>query len=188
MNPNKKGGKKMQKKLKTLVVLTAALLFGMASSVWAVNPATISVTVTIQNLSVSATGPIAFGTVTASSQTVSGSASTVTNDGNITETYSLMLANPGTWLAVQAAPFAAEEYALSAQFNSSAPAAGSFVYADHALSTASVASSVTKFAGNQTGLSVAASATRSLWFRFNAPTSTSITAQQTITVTITAAP
>lgn len=177
----------MQKKLTTLAVLTAVFVAGTGGTAWAANPATISVTVTIQNLSVSATGPIAFGTVTAGSETVSGSASTVTNDGNVTETYSLSLTNPATWTAVQAAPSAAEEYALLAQFNSAAPTAASFSYANHALSTTSVASSATKFAGNQTGLSVAALGTRSLWFRFNAPTSTSVTAQQTITVTVTAA-
>jgi len=177
----------MQKKLMIGTALGAILLAGPKSELWAANPATISVTVTIQNLSVSATGPIAFGTVIASSETVSGSASTVTNDGNVTETYSLSLTNPATWIAVQAAPSAIEEYALLAQFNSSAPTAASFSYANHALSTTSVASSSTKFAGNQTGLSVAALATRSLWFRFNAPTSTTVTTQQTITVTVTAA-
>jgi len=176
----------MQKRLKMLTALAAVLLFGLTSSAWAANPATILVTVTIQNLSVSATGPIAFGTVTAGSETVSGSASTVTNDGNITETYSLSLTNPAGWTAVQAAP-AAEEYALLAQFNSGAPTAASFGYANHALSTTSVASSATKFAGNQTGLSVTATSTRSLWFRFNAPTSTAVATQQTITVTVTAA-
>lgn len=170
----------------TLALATAVMLFAGVAQVWAANPATISVTVTIQNLSVSATGPIAFGTVVAGSETVSGSASTVTNDGNVTETYSLSVTNPASWTAVQAAP-AAEQYALSAQFNSAAPTAASFAYATHALSTTSTASSATKFAGNQTGLSVAAAATRSLWFRFNAPSSTAVTTQQTMTVTITAA-
>ena len=165
----------------------AVAFLGAFQPAQAANPATISVTVTIQNLSVSATGPIAFGTVVAASQTVSGAGSTVTNDGNVTETYSLSLTNPASWTGVQAAPSAAEEYALLAQFNSSAPTGASFTYADHALSTTSVASSATKFAGNQTGLSVATSGTRSLWFRFNAPTSTGVTSQQTITVTVTAA-
>lgn len=176
----------MPKKLITGIAFSIVLLAAATSELWAANPATISVTVTIQNLSVSATGPIAFGTVTAGSETVSGSASTVTNDGNVTETYSLSLTNPTNWTAVQAAP-AAEQFALSAQFNSAAPTAASFVYANHALSTTSVASSGTKFAGNETGLSVTALATRSLWFRFNAPTSTAVTSQQTITVTVTAA-
>jgi hypothetical protein len=156
------------------------------SPAWAGNPATISVTVTIQNLSVSASGPIAFGTVLAASSTVSGAASTVTNDGNVTETFSLQLTNPATWSAVAAAP-AAEQYALLAIFNTAAPIAGNFNFIDHALSTASVASSGTKFAGTESGLSVAALGTRSLWFRFDAPTSTAVTAQQTITVTLTAA-
>ncbi len=164
-----------------------ALLLGVlaATPAFAANPATISVTVTIQNLSVSATGPIAFGTVVAGSQTVSSSASTITNDGNVVETMSLSLTNPGSWTAVQAAP-GAEEYALLAQFNAAAPTAVSFTYANHALTTSSVASSGTKFAGDQTGVSMAVSGTRSLWFRFNAPTSTAVTTQQTISVTVTA--
>ena len=156
-----------------------------ASAVHAINPATISVTVTIQNLSVSATGPIAFGTVLASSTTVSSAASTVTNDGNVTETYDLKLTNPGGWTATSAAP-GAETYRLSAQFNAAAPTAVSFA-ANHDLTTADQTSSATIFAGDQTGLSVAAAATRSLWFKFEAPTSTTVTTQQTITVTVTAA-
>ena len=152
---------------------------------FAANPATISVTVTIQNLSVSASGPIAFGTVIAGSETVSSGASTITNDGNVVETMSLSLTNPGSWTAVSAAP-GAEGYALLAQFKATAPTAASFTYANHALTTSSVASSATKFAGDQTGLSMAVAATRSLWFRFNAPTSTAVTTQQTISVTVTA--
>jgi len=165
----------------------AALVLAMGTgTAWAGNPATISVTVTIQNLSVSASGPIAFGTVLAASSSVSGAGSTVTNDGNVTETFSLQLTNPATWTAVAAAP-AAEQYALLAIFNTAAPVAGNFNFIDHALTTASVASSASKFAGTETGLSVAALGTRSLWFRFDAPTTTAVTTQQTITVTLTAA-
>lgn len=168
---------------------SVAIVLGVlaAAPAFAANPATISVTVTIQNLSVSASGPIAFGTVVAGSQTVSSSASTITNDGNVVQTLSLSLTNPASWTAVQAAPSSAEEYALLAQFNAAAPTAASFTYANFALSTTSVASSGTKFAGDQTGVSMAVSSTRSLWFRFNAPTSTAVTTQQTISVTVTAA-
>lgn len=176
----------MNKALKIFLGLSTILLFNLADIAQAINPATISVTVTIQNLSVAATGPIAFATVTAGSQTVSGSASTVTNDGNVTETYSLSLTDPAGWTAVQAAP-AANQYALLARFNSAAPLATDFNYTDHALTTTSTASSGTQFAGTQTGLSVATLGTRSLWFRFNAPSSTGVTTQQTITVTVTAA-
>ncbi len=169
-------------------IVCLLVLFSYASVIQAANPAFINVTVTIQNLSVSATGPIAFGTVTAGSVTVSTDSSQVVNDsGNVTETYSLNLTDdPGGWTAVQAAP-AAEEYCLSAQFNSSRPDTGAFNYTDHALSTTSTACSATKFAGvDQTGLSVPVSEARYLWFKFEAPTSTTVTTQQTIVVTITA--
>ncbi len=176
------------RKLLGLAALAMSLFaMSLAGPAFAGNPATITVTVTIQNLSVSTSGSIAFGTVVAASQTVSGTSSTVTNDGNVTETYSLNLTNPSTWTAVQAAPASPEEYALLAIFNSGAPLGTDFSYANHSLSTSSVASSGTKFAGDQTGLSVAVSGTRKLWFRFNAPTSTSVTTQQSITVTLTAA-
>ena len=167
----------------TGVVCFLALGF-WASSVHAANPATINVTVTIQNLSVSATGPIAFGVVAAATATISSDSSHVVNDGNVTETYSLNLTDPGGWTAVQAAP-GAEEYCLSVQFNSDEPS--TFTYADHALSTTSTACSATKFAGDQDGVSVATSGARYLWFKFEAPSTTTVTTEQTIVVTVTAA-
>jgi hypothetical protein len=177
----------MRKLYSSLLIVLGMLLVPYLGSGVAIaaNPATINVTVTIQNLSVSATGPIAFGTVTASSTTVSTDSSHVINDGNVTETYSLSLTNPGGWTAVQVAP-AAEQYCLSAQFNGSRPTGVSFTYANHALSTTPTACSGTKFAGDQTGLSVATSAARYLWLKFEAPTSTTVTTQQTVVVTITA--
>jgi hypothetical protein len=122
--------------------------------------------------------------VAAASATISSDSSHVVNDGNVTETYSLNLTDPGGWTAVQAAP-GAEEYCLSVQFNSDEPAA--FTYADHALSTTSTACSATKFAGDQTGVSVATSGARYLWFKFEAPSTTTVTTEQTIVVTVTAA-
>lgn len=166
-------------------IICFLLLVFYASVIHAANPATINVTVTIQNLSVSATGPIAFGTVAASSVTVSTDSSHVVNDGNVAETYSLDLTNPGGWTAVQAAP-AAEQYCLSAQFNSSEPTAASFTYTNEALSTTTTACSATKFAGDQTGLSVEVDGARYLWFKFEAPSSTTVATEQTIVVTITA--
>ena len=169
----------------TVGLAICLVLVFCASAVYAANPATIDVTVTIQNLSLTTTGPIAFGVVLVSTTTVSTSASTVTNDGNTTETYDLKLTNPGGWTATSGAP-GSETYRLSAQFNVAQPTAVSFD-ADHDLTTADQTSSATIFAGDQTGLSVAASAARSLWFKFEAPTSTTVTTQQSITVTLTAA-
>jgi len=168
-------------------IICFLVIFAYASGIHAANPATINVTVTIQNLSVSATGPIAFGVVTATSVTVSGDSSHVVNDGNVTETYSLNLTDPGGgWTAVQAAP-GDEEYCLSVQFNSDEPTSGDFNYTDHALSTTSTACSASKFAGDQTGVSVATTGERYLWFKFEAPNSTTVTTEQTIVVTVTAA-
>jgi len=167
-------------------VIGLTVLSLWASTAQAANPATINVTVMIQNLSVSATGPIAFGTVVASSVTVSSDSSHVVNDGNVTETYSLKLTDPGGWTAVQDVP-GSEEYCLSAQFNSAQPLAGSFAYADHALTTSSVPCAADKFDGDQTGLSVPTSGARYLWLKFEAPSGTVVTTQQTIVVTITAA-
>ena len=167
------------------VVLMIAIFTG-ASTALAANPATITVTVTIQNLSVSATGPIAFGTVVAGSITVSTDSSHILNDGNVTETYSLDVTDPAGWTAVQAAT-GVDEYALHAQFNSAQPTAVSFDYTNDALTTSSVAASGTKFAGDQDGLSVASSGIVYLWFKFEAPSSSTVFTEQSITVTVTAA-
>jgi hypothetical protein len=168
------------------VALLAAVTFGAATA-QAANPATITVTVTIQNISVStSSGTYAFGTVASGSTTVSGDSIEVTNDGNVSETYSLDVTNPAGWTAVQAAP-GADEYALHAQFNTTEPTAVSFTYANHALSTTPTACSGTKFAGNQDGESVAASGVINLWLKFEAPSSSTVFTQQSITLTITAA-
>ncbi|HEX9912226.1 MAG TPA: hypothetical protein VGB01_03155 [candidate division Zixibacteria bacterium] len=175
----------MKTKFFIIICCILLLLSINLSSALAANPANINATVTIQNLSVNATGPIDFGIVVIGSATVSSAASTVTNDGNVTETYSLSLTNPAGWTAVQSTP-SDEQYCLSAMFNTSQPASGTFTYADHALSVTSIACSATEFAGDQTGLSVPATQTRSLWLKFEAPSSTTVTTQQTIVVTITA--
>jgi len=168
-----------------LLGLSLVLTLVFSHAALAANPTNISVTVMIQNLSVSTTGPIDFGVVTAGSATVSTVSSTVTNTGNVAETYSINLTNPGGWTAVQAAP-GNEEYCLSSIFNSVQPASGSFVYADHALSITPISCSATKFAGNETGVSVPTSAERHLWFKFEAPSATTVTSQQTIVATVTA--
>lgn len=176
---------------KSALLVGTIVLLALASGTSVVrgaNQATINVTVTIQsvNVSVSASGPIGFGVVSVASVSVAGDSSHVVNDGNTAETYSLNLANPGGWTAVRAAP-GADQYCLSAQFNSFEPTAGSFTYSYHALSTTSTACTYYQFAGNQTGVSVPISGIRYLWFKFEAPTSTSVTTEQTIVVTVTAA-
>ena len=156
----------------------------LSSAAQAALTADISVTVTVTSVSVTATATKALGAVLVGSTTLSVGAVTVTNNGNVAETFSLKLTNPSGWTAVITAP-GSEEYRLSAMFNSDN--AGTYVPANHSLTTSSVASTGTVFAGDETGAAVAAAATRSLWFKFEAPSATSTTTQQAITVTVTAA-
>ena len=165
----------------SLILLALAILTAEAA-----NPATITVTVTVQNLSVSASGPVAFGAVTAGSNTVATDSSRVTNNGNVPETYSLSLTNPPGWTAAWE-PMGPEQYCLEAIFNSTQPVEGDFAHVSDALRTTPDVCTATRFAGDQTGVSVAAGATRNLWLYFEAPESTSVTTQQTIVVTVTAA-
>lgn len=137
----------------------------------------ISVNITEENLS--------LGSVVAGAIKVSTSAVTVTNNGSgITETYSLSLTNPAGWTASQAAT-AAETYVLNAAFDADGSAI-TWSEANHALSTIATPCSVTKFAGDQTGLSVPYNAVRKLWFQFKAPIATSVGTEQNIVINITA--
>lgn len=146
----------------------------------------VKVTVT-PSISVSITeGTLMLGSVAAGGTKVSATAVTVTNDGSgVNETYSLSLANPaGTWTASQDAP-GVEVYVLNAAFSDNVSGI-TWNVTNHALSTSAVVCSATKFAGDQTGISVPYNATRKLWFQFKAPTATTVSAEQDIVVTVTA--
>ncbi|MBI4335064.1 MAG: hypothetical protein HY589_00235 [Candidatus Omnitrophica bacterium] len=123
--------------------------------------------------------------ITAGSTKVSARGILVRNDGSgVKETYSLSLGNPAGWTASQtAAGF--NTYILNAAFASAADKV-TWDNAKHALSTSSVASSDTKFAGDQTGRDVPYNETRTIWFQFVAPGATDVDAAQEIPVTITA--
>ncbi|MCK4532147.1 hypothetical protein KAU39_00030 [bacterium] len=154
-------------------------------------------TVLIQDLSVSlSSSSYPFGALaTSGSSEPLAQTITVTNDGNVTEDYDLSIAysltGGGTaWTPVTAAP-AAHQFRMSAMFSTTANAAGSYDGPTDALTTGVQTASATKFAIDLEGVglkgySVATSATRDLNFRFEAPTATDVTAQQYITVTITA--
>jgi len=109
---------------------------------------------------------------------------TVTNDGNANENYSLKLVNPAGWQDSQTA-VDSNTYILNAAFSSN-PANIGWNESNHALSETDTLCSSAKFAGDQTGVNVAASAGRTLWFQFKAPASTKVTSQQTIEVIVTA--
>jgi hypothetical protein len=153
-------------------------------------------TVIIQDLSVSlGASSYPFGQLaTSGTSAPTGQAIVVTNDGNVTETYELSLAytltGSGTAWTAGAAP-AAHIFRMSALFSSTANASGNYDGTADVLTTSDQAASGTIFAIDaegvgEKGYSVATSATRDLNFCFEAPTSTDLTSQQYITVTITA--
>ncbi len=183
---------------KLLSIIGIVFLLSIAGgTVYAALSEDIYCTVLIQDLSVSlSSSSYPFGALSAGGTSAPGAqAITVTNDGNVTETYDISLAytltGSGTpWTSVTAAP-GADEFRMSAIFSTTANAAGSYDGAVDALTTSDQTSTATKFAIDAEavglkGYSVATTATRDLNFCFEAPTSTDVTAQQYITVTITA--
>ena len=171
--------------LLTFVAILALALLVPASKAFAASSDTVSVTVTISaTISVTITeGPIDFGPLSVGATAISSGALIVTNDGSgIAETYSLSCSNTAAWDA--AATASADHFVLSAQFNSDQPT--SFDAVNDVLSNTPVAATATKFAGNETGVSVAHNAERDLWLEIQTPTTTAATAQQTITLTVSA--
>lgn len=170
----------------TFSVVTALLLVSISISE-AAQSDSLNVRVTITpSISVSITETeLLLGSVAAGATKASTSAVTVTNDGSgVNETYSLSLTNPSGWTASQTAA-GVETYVLNSAFDADG-ASITWSETNHALSTTPVASSATKFAGDQTGASVPYNAIRKLWFQFKAPTATSVSTEQSITVTVTA--
>ncbi len=175
---------------KLLSIIGIVFLLSIAgSAVYAAISQEIYCTVIIQNLHVSVTSNnYPFGGVAVSGHSAPDTPITVTNDGNVNETYELKLAYAGSW-TIGGAP-ADETFRMSAMFSTATNALGNYDGVD-VLTTSNQAASATVFAITAEGVglkgySVPASATRELNFCFEAPTATTVTAQQYITVTITA--
>ncbi len=110
----------------------------------------------------------------------------VTNDGNISENFTLSLTNPVGWTAGTTA--GNEVYVLKGLFvgDSDNPSGTHFV-SDDVIETSPQVASATKFGDAEMsvhGASVPVNDSRYLWFQFQAPTATTVTTQQGITVTI----
>jgi hypothetical protein len=168
-----------------LIVATPAL----AATAYAAGTEDISVTVTIQNLSLNlSSNAWALGTVVAGSATQMTEADdiTVTNDGNVNQDLTLKLTDPAAWTAGAAA--AADVFVLSGIFCAAADAPGGADFTgDDVLTTSTQTSTAAIFgygAGSDDGVSVAAGTSVDLWLEFAAPTSSSDFTQQTITVTV----
>lgn len=96
---------------------------------------------------------------------------------------------PQQWTATNALP-AAEDYRLFALFRDAEPAVGVFLLADDVFpdETIQIIGDHDTFGDGtvgESGYDVAATESRNLWFKFDAPLSTQNTGEQTLTVTIT---
>lgn len=179
----------MDKKfLRLVIVLLVSMLTCYAiPQVEAASTDSLAVKVTVTaSISVSITeDTLSLGSVAAGSATASATGVTITNNGSgVNETYSLSLTNPSGWTASQSAA-GNNIYVLNGALDADGTAI-TWSTTNHALSTTPVVCTATKFAGDQTGVSVPYNAARKLWFQFLAPTASSVATEQSITVTVTA--
>ena len=169
-------------------------LVGLASQAYAGESADITITVKIQKLSV-AVAPTSypFGNMAASADDVASYYIAVTNDGNVTEKFKLGIPSEpnGTWTSVTAAVPGSEEYRLSAIFRDTVPTTGQYGAEDSFSVSAEREATADDLAINaddpgMKGYNVGEGNGRKLWFKFEAPSSTNITTQQSITARVTA--
>lgn len=130
-----------------------------------------------------------FGTIDCATSTVSGSTTTVINDGNVTETYSIKCSSTTKWTP-QNTP-GQDEFTLQSAFHSSEPADNDLIWKTDDILTESLQTCTTaafSIDGTEHGKEVPPfdANTRKLWFRLKTPLSTSTTDQQNITITISA--
>ena len=179
------------KKLKLFLSLTIIV----AGWIWVFNAhaapfANVTVTVTIQSVSVSLSGTTwDIGTIAAGQDVQMSEASdiTVTNSGNVPESFILRLTNPAGWTAGNTA--GSESYVMKGLLAGAADTpAGSDFGPEDVITTASQTASATVFGyagpSGANGAGVAPGGSADLWLLFTAPTSTSVTTQQAIVITI----
>ncbi len=179
---------KMKKTISVICLWAIGFILSwVAGNAYAASSGSVTVTVTIQNVSVSlsATG-WDIGTIDAG-QTVQMSETsdiTVTNNGNVSESFTLMLTNPTNWTAGSAA--GSDVYVMKGLFvgASDAPTPPDFG-ADDVITTSSQTASATILgAFPTTGNNVPALSSVDLWLQFTAPTSTNVITEQSIVITV----
>ncbi|MBI5096297.1 MAG: hypothetical protein HZB32_01380 [Nitrospirae bacterium] len=182
------------KSIRSLLPIILLIAIGLLPGLWATradaaSSGNVTVTVTIQNVSVSLSGTawtigvIAAGSV---SQMTEADDITVTNDGNVAESFTLRLTNPSGWTA--GSTTGSGVYVMQGMFVGAANApVGTDFGSDDVITTGAQTASSTVFGyagASANGSSVAPLTSVDLWLRFSAPTSTSVTAQQSIVVTV----
>jgi hypothetical protein len=182
-------GMKMKKFLAAVGLMTGLMV--LAGTAMAANPATFTLRVTpgvTRDVTLSS-ALYDFGTISIGGSTITPTAVTVTNSGNVTETFALRTSNSANWAPGAAA--GADVFHLSALFHSSLPVAGNFGAEDDVLNVAApgtLADNATVYtiSGAYNGAGVNATSSRDLYFKLDMPTSTTSSAQQDINVLVAA--
>ncbi|MBF0433467.1 MAG: hypothetical protein HQK83_19475 [Fibrobacteria bacterium] len=152
---------------KTLIALVALVLFvGAGAKLQAATSDQITITVTLEVISVSVTPDSWDIGVIKASETPVQDPCVATNDGNVTEDLTISVGNSGDWTVGTVA--AENVFVLDY-----GPAGGDY--------TSNITAAGVSLKGN-----LDADATHSFGLEFNPPTSSTSKAQQTITVTISA--
>lgn len=180
------------KKRQLILSLTVIVIMGWiwASHAYAAPFANITVTVTIQSVSVNLSGTTwAIGAIAAGQDLQMSETSdiTVTNNGNVPESFTLRLSDPPGWTAGGTA--GSETYVMKGLLagTTDAPAGGDFGPEDVITAASQTATTgIFGYAGpsGANGAGVAPGNSVDLWLHFSAPTSTSVTTQQSIVVTV----
>ncbi len=170
------------------IIIAAVVLLSFTSVALALNPDTMELTVTpgvTYSVSISSNGGYNFGTVDIGQSTMTTTGITVSNNGNTSSKWQLKCDNTANWTA--AAASAADTFNLRALFNAAQPADSGFTATtDDVLSSGYTSASVTVYAGDQSAENVAASGTKTVWFRLAMPTSSATSNQQKVRVYINA--
>ena len=148
------------------------------------NGATAQAQITILSVTLS-TNTYAFGGLPVSTAVVSNSTITVTNTGNVAQTYSLKISTTIKWGCDIDTP-GNDIFVMQAQFNSVKPSTSTFSGSLHGMTTDYQISGGAggRFAGDQTGQNVEINGTRKIWLLLKTPLSTSTTAEQHIYLNI----
>jgi len=166
-------------------MLSVGIGLGLSGAAHAVNPDTMVVSVTpsvTYSVSIASpmTGGYQFGTVALGATTISTAAIVVTNDGNVSEYFSMAISNssPAAWTPDTAAN--EDVFALLAHFAATQPASATFTDA----LTGSAPGAAASLYG-QSATKTNASGTRNLWLKLLMPTSmTAAPGAQTMTLTV----
>ena len=182
----------MKKTLIGLLVLMMVSGFVALGHAAPDNPVSVTVRVTITSaleITVVSGELIDFGSMAPGVSAVVDEIPTVIkNTGSgVTQTYKMIADSPVDGLTAGAAPDH-NVYVLQAAFHDIEPAAGVFGSEDTLVEDTEITASGTVLSidGSETGLSVPYNESRSIWYKFTPPSSSSVTTQQDITVTITA--